>query len=285
MVQATSVNSSQGVVITGLRVLSDIQSSQGYAFAALGYPAQEMISSQASVQVTFRQQSDIKVSQASGFAAARGRVYNPKLRAWTFDLDGHEFYVLRLAEEKTLVYDLTTEQWSWWSSETFDFWRANIGTNWSSAGSIPFEHGSDVVVGDDSFGLLWILNPEQGYDDSPYLAQRDAGEFKTFPRVATGQVITRMNNTIPVYKAYLTGSIGEPAYQSAKVSLAYSDNLGRTFNVADADVELTIDDFEQEIVWLSLGQYSAPGRIFQLRDDGALARIDGLDIDDDPSEP
>jgi len=39
-------------------------------------------------------------------------------------------------------------------------------------------------------------------------------------------------------------------------------------------------NYFQEFAWRSLGKIGAPGRLFQLVDYGAFARIDELDIDD-----
>ena len=95
----------------------------------------------------------------------------PQARVWTFSLDGHDFYVLRLGDSETLVYDLYSEQWVDWANFQKEFWRANNGQNWAGASKLAYTYGSDVVVGDDTYGLLWFLDPEQPYDQDPdYLA-------------------------------------------------------------------------------------------------------------------
>jgi hypothetical protein len=45
-------------------------------------------------------------------------------------------------------------------------------------------------------------------------------------------------------------------------------------------VRLTVtpSDYSQEFAWRSLGLIRAPGRMFELSDNGAAVRIDGLDI-------
>lgn len=250
-----------------------LQTNNLYALSVINYPAEEVRSTAYQINTTFRRMSqELRATGLQMLSLVRGRTYNPKLRAWTFTLDGHDFYVLRLGDEKTLVYDLTTGQWSWWTSGGLPFWRPSVGMNWPAPGSIPEHYGSNVVCGDDTFGHLWILSPEQGYDDSPY----DEDDAVRFPRVATTQLITRQRQFLPVYEVYLTGSFGEPVEDGDAVTLNYSDDLGNTFVSAGA-LAVGAGDFTQEFAWRSLGMIQPSGRLFQIVDYGAFARIDGLD--------
>ena len=65
--------------------------------------------------------NNLEISQSRLLVAVRGRPGNPRLRDWTFSLDGHDFYVLRLGDDLTLVYDATTEQWVDWSDRDYPF--------------------------------------------------------------------------------------------------------------------------------------------------------------------
>jgi hypothetical protein len=273
---------SQGDVDVVVRALAaGAQASQYDVTVIFNFPSQRVDVSQCDVDLLTEDISvPIEVSEYDVDVVIRGKVYNPKLRAWTFDLDGHEFYVLRLGDMKSLVYDLTTEQWSWWSSPTLDYWRASIGTNWTSSGNIPFDYGSNVVVGDDNFGILWILNPEQGVDDSVRAEEREEGIIKPFPRVATGQVTTRGRITIPCYQVYLTADPGEPAYVGASVSLSYSDDGGKTFISASEPITVQAGNYYQEFAWRSIGLVRSPGRLFRITDDGAFPQINELTIYD-----
>ena len=73
---------------------------------------------------------DIQVSDVGAVVVTSGRIANPKLRVWTFSLDGHDFYVLRLGDDGTLVYDTYSEQWMDWDTLDLGFWRLNTGMNW-----------------------------------------------------------------------------------------------------------------------------------------------------------
>src|SRR3546814_3373990 len=100
------------------------------------------------------------------------------------------------SSDLTLIYDLSTGQWAWWTTGDRNSWRANVGLNWRSAGSIPDIYGSNIIIGDDNYGILWVLDPSQGTDDD-LIDDTD----HTFPRVATGQLTTTGRNYQPIYKS------------------------------------------------------------------------------------
>jgi len=234
---------------------------------------------QSATQAAVRHDPVMQITQSGALAVVRGRVYNPRLRAWTYTLDGHDYYVLKLGDEKTLVYDLSTGQWSWFSSPDVEYWRLVTGFNWVSCGSVAHHYGSNVVVGDDTYGIIWVLNPVQGYDEDPRYVNGATPTPMPFKRRATAQITARGRTTVPCYEVYLTGSAGEPALTGQQVSLRYSDDLGKTFVNAGART-VNLADFGQEFAWRSLGLIKQPGRLFSIEDDGALARIDGLEVSD-----
>lgn len=217
----------------------------------------------------------IQVAQTRVFAIARGRLENRKMRAWTFSLDGHDFYVVRLGENSTLVYDLTTQQWADWTSEELSFWRVNTGFNWVGMGPLTMSKGaqSKVVVGDDSTGTLWTLDPNIGVDEAP----REERPDTTFPRRVVGGVPMEMRNTLKVGAVYLSADMGTPQSIGANITLRTSDDNGKTYN-NHGTITVEPGNYDQEFVWRSLGLIRSPGRIFELSDDGATVRIDGLDM-------
>lgn len=264
------------VVLTGNFRSHGVKALLGRSLVAYNVPSKSINSTLGTAVVAFRQTASINVTQARVLAAIRGKTENPKLTAWTFTLDGHAFYVLRLGDGKTLVYDLSTEQWSWWTSETSIRWRASTGMNWRSSGDVAHAFGSNVIVGDDTYGHLWFLDPEQGYDNSTNIVDMNP---VSFPRVATGQMIARTRKPVPVYEVYLTASGGYPQTVAPTVELSYSDDVGNTYVTAGT---YTVEDgnYGQEFAWRSLGLVYPPGRLFRITDTGAFARIDGLDISD-----
>lgn len=262
------------VVYTAVSEEMDLPQAQ--IMAVYNVPAENVNSSHGGFITVVTQQRNIKVEQALSLAVVRGHIANPRLRAWTFDLDGHEFYVLRLGDGKTLLYDRSTEKWSWWSSANFDYWRVAIGTNWTQSGTISASYGSSVVVGDDSTGILWILDPDQGYDDSPNEDERTAGTIHRQHRVATGMIITRARNFVPCWQVFLFADAGEPVEDSI-VTLQYSDTQGRSY-VSAGSITVQQGNYQQDFQWGSLGQIGNPGRFFRIEDDGAFKRINELTV-------
>ncbi|MBA4174704.1 MAG: hypothetical protein C0511_19140 [Hyphomicrobium sp.] len=84
---------------------------------------------------------------------------------------------------------------------------------------------------------------------------------------------------MPCYAVWLTTDMGAPAYDGAGVRLLTSDDGGRTFDDHGL-VTVTAGEFSPELSWYSLGQIGAPGRLFKIVDDGAIVRIDGLEMND-----
>lgn len=245
--------------------------------SVFNYPAQQGQASSLTVRAFVVPTPAAKVSQLIVRGVVRGHVENPRIRAWTFTLDGHDFYVLRLADILTLVYDVYSEQWMDWQDFTHTYWRPNIGTTWGGAAALAHTYGSSVIAGDDTWGLLWFLDPNQPYDEHPDVEQ-DAQRLY-FERITMGQVPIRGRENLPCYAAWLTTDMGDPAYDGAGVRLEISDDAGATF--ADMGlVPITTGAAYPELAWYSLGQIEAPGRLFKITDDGAIMRIDGLEMND-----
>lgn len=227
------------------------------------------------VMVPYRKiAAGIAATQSYTLAVVRGKIDNPKLRSWTFTLDDHDFWVLKLGTyKKTLVYDLLTGCWSWWNSDTDATWRASVGLNWRSSGSVPYNNGSNIVVGDDSTGTLWVLDPLAPVDDDVTTT-----DVHTFQRIATGQIPTSGRTWVPVYEVDLSCSLGQPASTASSVTMTYSDDQGATYTTAVEPMSVTIGDYNQLFQWRSLGRFRSPGRIVRIIDDGAFARIDNMTI-------
>lgn len=276
MALTPNIQSPEGLGLVATRAVSVVMRvPEAFGVAAINFPSNSMRVSEVDSLVATSVTGPIQVDEAFALVATRGRVANPKLRAWTFVLDGHDFYVLRLGNSKTLLFDLSTGTWSWWTTENQAYWRINLGMNWKSPVQNAVNYGSNVVVGDDTFGVLWILNPNSGLDDGVLVDDASV----TFPRAATGQMITRGRETIPVYEVYLTSSLGDASFAGAAVTLEYSDDEGKTFKSAGAKIARQ-GDYRQEFAWRSLGRVEAPGRLFRINDNGAFSRIDTLDVVD-----
>lgn len=265
-----------GVLGVVRSTVPELHVAQGGVMAVYNVPAEFINATQAGITVTFRQTSVLEATQAGVLAVVKGRIANPRIRAWTFSLDGHDFYVLRLGDTLTLVYDVYSEQWMDWISFNKNFWRPNIGVNWIGGAALADTYGSSVVIGDDTYGLLWFLDPDQPYDEDPdYVPDVD----QYFERIVMGQSAINGRAVVPCFTAWLTTDMGSPAYTGAGVRLEISDDAGNSF--FDAGI-ITVDagNYSPQIAWYSLGQIAAPGRLFKITDDGAITRIDSMEMDD-----
>lgn len=195
------------------------------------------------------------------------------IRCWTYSLDGHDYYVLRVGQSETLVYDLTTGSWSEWRSPGRTNWRAHVGCNWvgMSADTFARGFGSDVVAGDDASGVLWVLDPTTGRDDrsttgSDYITRCVVGGIEMTGRDVVGCGAVQMDI-----------ALGDPSQSFASITLETSDDFGHTW-ADQGTVETNAFDYSQIVEWRSLGQISAPGRLFRITDNGATVRISGCDM-------
>lgn len=273
-----------------------VRTSQARVFAVMSIPAASAFVSQARVQTVASQTvagvrisqaranavvkstMSVRASQARVLAVCRGRVSDPKIRAWTFSLDSHDFYVLRLGNTETLLYDRYAEQWYVWGSGNAGPWKAFTGQNWQGGNKWTGE-GSNVLVGDDGNGALYFLDPSRYYDDDSVFGEESPREFM---RVITGQVSVRGIDSAPCYGVQLIGAVGEQIESALTgVTLYTSDDQGHTW---DEHETITVANaaYTDRIEWWSLGSFDSPGRLFKVVDYGALPRIDHLDMMDDP---
>lgn len=253
----------------------DVRISQVQIYALIRYPTEALEISGFQNYAVVGSDNDMEISQVQIYVVCKRRAENPIIRAFTFTLDNHDYYVLRLADGGTLVYDTYSEQWVEYANLGLPYWRANIGLNWIGAEALAHSYGSNIIVGDDTYGLLWFLGPEQPYDDHPL----DSEGVEYFDRVTMGQVPMRGRQVVPCNAVWLTTDMGEPAYGGAGVTLYYSDDGGKSFNDAGI-ISITSAEYRPELMWRSLGQIAAPGRLFRIEDDGAVVRIDGLEMND-----
>lgn len=255
-----------------------LRGSQIAAYAWSSFPADEVRSTQQVIYAYSMGEDttyEMRAHQVAFYAWAKGYVEQPHVRAWTYSIDGHDYYVLRLATLWTMVLDLATGQWAEWSGHDLPYWRAHTGINWLGMGADTANrlYGTNVVAGDDRAGVLWMLDPTTGIDDGP-----EAGSAAVpFNRAVTGIVQQRMRASTPCGGVYLTVSLGQPIVAGAAITLDYSDDGGNSY-VTAGSVTITSSDFNQEIAFRSLGLIRAPGRVFRITDNGASVRINAADM-------
>jgi hypothetical protein len=281
MVAAVGVRTSQARVFAiGAYPTADLRVGQSHV-EAVAKPSTDVRVGQSHVEAVAKPAPDLRVGQARVLVVARGRVSDPHVRAWTFTLDGHDYYVLRLGNDETLLYDLSTEQWYIWGSGDADLWRAFVGMNWQGAKALSPTYGSAVLVGDDGNGALYFLDPTGYYDDDAIFGNATPRQFL---REITGQVATRSRDSVPCYGVHLIGSVGETTEAAlTAITLYTSDDQGHTYDQHDT-IDVANAEYNARVEWGSLGAFSAPGRLFRVQDYGALYRIDFLEMIEPPEK-
>jgi hypothetical protein len=178
-------------------------------------------------------------------------------RAWTFTLDGHTFYVLDLGAEGTWVYDKTTQTWSQWYTDTYVQWNVANGCMW----------GTRIVGGD--------LASSNVYEVAASNVQ-DYGAVD-IPHCVTGGIVTRSRDGFSLDALLLSASRGELGeVAGTTLNMRFSDDNGETWSDY-FPISLVNADYSQDLRWASLGNFQAPGRVFEISDDGGPISLDGLD--------
>lgn len=276
MALSPEIRASQLDVSTIIESGDGLLASQLDASVIFNIPSLQIDASQLDMVTVRMLTSAMEVSMLDVIAIFKGRVDDPSVRCWTFTLDGHDFYVLRLGNQETLVYDMLVGEWYLWGSGLeSDLWRAYSGINWRGANRWGPTLGSDVVVGDDGNGSLYLLNPEADTDD-------DALEGFSLQRPFTRQVLAQAVLTggydyVSCFSAQMFGSVGQ-LVQAGDITLEVSDDRGESYWSAGS-VEVQPGTFELRVEWQSLGSMRAPGRLFKFTDYGAVHRIDNLELD------
>lgn len=195
-----------------------------------------------------------QIAQVSGSA----------IRAWSFVLHGHEFYVLRLGALATYVYDTVTKLWSRWSANGQAYWPMHMGGN---AG------GRMLAVNSDTGGIS-VISADRFDDDGAEIIRRATA----FVKVAQG---TPECNSIVLNCSKGQGvQSGQGADPLA--SIRVSDNEAKTWSDWRT-VELgPVGDYDAPVIAHRWGSMKAPGRYIQVQcSDPVDFRLSGIRINDE----
>lgn len=198
-----------------------------------------------------------QVSQLFGlFAYGEGIPGESRQAAWDFILDGHRFYVLPLGPEGTWAYDTTTKEWCKLQTQGYSGLNFQNGVMW----------GLRIIGSDALYTYLYEMDPNQPFDEG----------WREVEHIVTGGVPTRSRSSIGVANFTLTASVGDVSDTEYAISLAFSDDNGRTWS-QEFEIPLT-DVSTQKLIWNALGSFSAPGRVFRITDYSGPIRLDGADV-------
>lgn len=183
-------------------------------------------------------------------------------RAWAFVLDGHVFYVLNQILDSSLLYDAITGQWCRWfghegiTDTTMPFWNMWRGHVWKGR----------VLAADFERPIIWEMDPHSHLDEEEFVA----------PRRVTGYLPLRGSGSMRQGALRIIAR-KEDAAAPATLRLRVSDDNGKTWRDS-APVVLAPSSYSQRVEFRSLGRIRAPGRVFEIEDEG-FARIEGADAD------
>lgn len=186
---------------------------------------------------------------------------NPPLAsnpAWTFNLDGHKFYVLHLGTVETLVYDFSTKMWSQWKDYSSVQWSMAYGLEWNGG----------VYANSPGAAGLYKLLPNSFIDDS--VEQIERSVVGIFP-VTGRDAVSCGAFTLQAFPQPIEGE-----ETGSSVTLEFSDDGGATFVSAGTLAE--VPAYPVSAAWRSLGSMKEPMRIFRVTDVGMYSRINGADI-------
>lgn len=204
--------------------------------------------------------NEVIVTQAALLIAWKtGVPGQTRQRAWTYDLDGHTFYVLDLAQEGTWVYDTVTDTWSKFETPGFGVWNMLNGFAWES--------NRMIVGGDSIYSIVSKIDPASHFDDG----------WRPVTYKVTGGMSVRDRNSKSISSVRLAVSSGYMVDPLPTISVRFSDDNGATYS-DEYPFQLNQGTYTQRIEWNSLGQIKIPGRVFEFSSEGGLIRIDGADV-------
>lgn len=181
----------------------------------------------------------------------------PRTDAWTYVLDGHRMWVLPLGLEGDWQYDTVTKQWSQLQTQGFAGLNFTFGVMW----------GLRIMGGDTQYPFLYELDPNESDDEG----------WRPVQHIVTGGVQTRSPNAIGVANFRLAASVGFQSDSPIDVDLTFSDDNGATW-VGPFTITISEGVDNTQLVWPALGSFNAPGRIFQVADQGGFLSISGADV-------
>lgn len=260
----------------------DLRTTQTGVMTLGSFPAERVDVSNTGVQTLVDYQKEIRVSNSQVLALAQGRISDPNVRAWTFTLDGHDFYVLNVGDQETLVFDASVGEWVTWGNDERSVFFAKTGINWLGGDKLADTYGSNVLIGHDTAGTVMILDPRKSVDESPIPDDVNNPPTFNFRRQVTVQTVVPSGYySVPCYDVQLHGSIGDNDEEANNltVTLEYSDDRGKSYTSAGS-LTVPSEDYDFRVNWRSLGSYETPGRLFRFTDYGAMKRLDGVNVED-----
>lgn len=188
------------------------------------------------------------VISGPGLAELIRQVSAMDLRAWTFQVDDHRFYVLTLGANSTWVYDLDGQgaQWTTFSSLGFGYWKAHLGTSM----------GDVTVALDPTSNQVYRLDPERKTDGATAVV------------VTCSVVVAGQDKAIAVANVTMVMDFGAGPYtgqgSAPQIAQRFSGNQAKTFTGWDYQPLPVTGDYDDLPTWNGPGDIPAVlGGIYQ----------------------
>ena len=251
---------------TSSTVLAGVDGSFGFTAVPegavmVGYSLKEADGTrvpQGATLIGYEGEQEIRTTDSVVLAAYRTdqrEDYN--LRTFGFTFDGHPFYAIHLGLNGTWLYDSRNDQWSEWVTQGYTTWNFEYA----------IEYDQRIIGGDNQNSILWELDPASYLDEG----------FKPQQRKATGVVSLRSRDAVPVWALDVDATVDSYDGSVATMTLKISDNGGNTFNTISTKT-LTADSNGFPISFRSLGTMRAPGRVYNIEDEGGPVTIRGASL-------
>lgn len=163
------------------------------------------------------------------------------VRAWTYSLEGHKFYVME-CDRGTFCYDVATGAWHSRKSFNSSWWRCN--------GALT-AYGQ-TVFGDRTSGNLYL--PSMDVND-------EAGELIAFEITLPTLEYNRERVTMYSFEVTMDTGPGNAAYPDPQITLQYSDDGGHRWSNEMQRPLGKVGQYRGRAVWRKLGQF----RVRQMR--------------------
>lgn len=168
-----------------------------------------------------------------------------KIRAWSFNTDQHTYYILRLGNRSTWVFDLVSRKWFNWSSYGEDYFKPHLGT----------QVGGMALAASDEDGTIWKVDADALTDAGVGIERRFTGYV---PLKGGWAIIDSVSLHCAVGVGLVSGQGVEP-----KVGMRFSTDQGKTWSDWMFEDLGEMGQYETRVIWRRLGRVDAPGIFFE----------------------
>jgi len=187
-----------------------------------------------------------------------------KIRAWSFTTDQHTYYILRLGNRGTWVFDLISRKWFNWSSYGEDYFKPHLGA----------QIGGMALAASDEDGTIWKVDADALTDAGQPIERRFTGYV---PLKGSWAIVDSVSLHCAVGVGLVSGQGVEP-----KVGLRYSTDQGKTWSPWMFEDLGAMGQYETRVIWRRLGRIDAPGIYFEwIVTDPIEVRVSDARMNDD----